>query len=132
MRVRFVSSCLLSLAIFAACGRPPDPALAPVHSSSAPASAAASAAPPSQPASVSATPARSAVASPAPLPPLPTQLLIPAIHVDAPVEQVGTTEDGAMDVPKEWEDVGWFEKGYRPGQSGSAVVAGHLDSTTDK
>jgi len=52
--------------------------------------------------------------------------------VDAPVELVGTTPDGAMDVPKEWNDVGWFDKGYRPGLPGSAVMAGHLDSTTDK
>lgn len=63
---------------------------------------------------------------------MPTELLIPAIKVDAPVEHVGTTPDGAMDVPKEWNDVAWFDQGYRPGEPGSAVIAGHLDSTTDR
>jgi len=48
------------------------------------------------------------------------------------VEQVGKTPDGAMDVPRQWEDVGWFDLGYRPGEKGSAVVAGHLDSTTGR
>lgn len=37
-----------------------------------------------------------------------------------------------MSVPKEWMDVGWFDLGYRPGEKGSAVIAGHLDSTTDR
>ena len=45
---------------------------------------------------------------------------------------MGTTPDGAMDVPKKWNDVAWFDLGYRPGEVGSAVIAGHLDSTTDK
>jgi LPXTG-site transpeptidase (sortase) family protein len=58
--------------------------------------------------------------------------VIPAIKVDAPVEHVGTTPDGAMDVPKEWNDVGWYQLGFRPGEPGSAVMAGHLDSTTDR
>jgi sortase A len=37
-----------------------------------------------------------------------------------------------MDVPKLPSDVAWFDKGYRPGEAGSAVIAGHLDSTTDR
>ncbi|MFI5267979.1 MAG: class F sortase, partial [Chloroflexota bacterium] len=45
---------------------------------------------------------------------------------------VGTTADGAMDAPHEWNDVAWFDLGYRPGERGSAVIAGHLDSTTDR
>jgi LPXTG-site transpeptidase (sortase) family protein len=63
---------------------------------------------------------------------LPAELVIPAIHVDAPVEHVGTTPDGAMDVPRQWNDVAWFDQGYKPGEPGSAVIAGHLDSTTDR
>ena len=65
----------------------------------------------------------------APLP-LPVRLVIPAIHVDAAVEQVGNASDGAMDVPVEWADVGWYGLGFRPGDLGSAVIDGHLDSTT--
>ncbi|MCL4508804.1 MAG: class F sortase [Chloroflexi bacterium] len=58
------------------------------------------------------------------------KLQIPAIGVTAPVELVGLTADGAMDVPKKWEDVGWYEYGPVPGQAGNAAIAGHLDSTT--
>lgn len=63
-------------------------------------------------------------------PPLPARLVIPAISVDAAVEQVGNTSDGAMDVPLQWGDVGWYGLGFRPGDRGSAVIVGHLDSTT--
>jgi len=57
-------------------------------------------------------------------------MFIPAIKVDAPVEEVGVTADGAMDVPRKYENVGRFNLGYRPGEPGNAVVGGHLDSTT--
>jgi LPXTG-site transpeptidase (sortase) family protein len=30
-----------------------------------------------------------------------------------------------MDIPKNQDDVAWFELGSRPGESGSAVLAGH-------
>lgn len=74
----------------------------------------------------------------APLPPLraepivaaPRRLLIPAIGVNASVESVGLDAHGNMDVPKKWKDVGWYDLGPRPGQTGNAVIAGHLDSTT--
>lgn len=56
---------------------------------------------------------------------LPVRLKIPAIDVDAPIEYVGLTPDGAMGIPKGPSDVGWFELGPRPGEEGSAVMAGH-------
>ena len=56
---------------------------------------------------------------------LPARLKIPSINVDAPVEYVGLTPDGAMDVPKERTDVAWFNLGPRPGERGNAVIAGH-------
>ena len=68
--------------------------------------------------------------SPTPTPALPVRLRIPAIGVDAWIEPVGLTEDQAMDVPSRWEDVAWFELGYRPGEAGNAVIAGHLDTNT--
>jgi len=54
-----------------------------------------------------------------------THFRIPKIKVDTRVEYVGLTEDGAMDVPKGPADVGWYSLGTRPGEVGSAVVAGH-------
>jgi LPXTG-site transpeptidase (sortase) family protein len=58
------------------------------------------------------------------------RLEIPAIGVDALVEHVGLTEDLAMDVPSKTENVAWYKLGYRPGERGSAVIAGHLDTAT--
>lgn len=56
---------------------------------------------------------------------LPVRLKIPNIHVDAPVEYVGLTSDGAMDVSESLDDVAWFDLGPRPGENGSSVIAGH-------
>ncbi len=56
---------------------------------------------------------------------LPVRLKIPRINVDAFVEYVGLTSDGAMGVPKERINAGWFNLGPRPGENGSAVIAGH-------
>lgn len=56
------------------------------------------------------------------------RLRIPKIGVNAFIENVGLSKDGAMDVPARWEDVGWYQFGPQPGKIGNAVVAGHLDS----
>jgi len=56
---------------------------------------------------------------------VPVRLKIPKINVDATIEFVGLTSDGAMDVPKDRGNVAWFELGQRPGENGSAVIAGH-------
>ncbi len=55
----------------------------------------------------------------------PIRLKIPSINVDAHVEQVGLTSDGLMDVPKGRDNVAWFNLGSRPGENGSAAIAGH-------
>ncbi|MBK8540982.1 MAG: class F sortase [Ardenticatenia bacterium] len=60
----------------------------------------------------------------------PVRLEIPAIQVDAFIELVGLTPQDAMDVPKGWMNAGWYHKGFRPGEAGNAVIAGHLDSST--
>ncbi len=63
-------------------------------------------------------------------PPFPfTRLHIPAIGVNAPIESVGVRPDGTMETPAQrpWNDVGWYNAGPRPGERGSAVIAGHLD-----
>lgn len=55
----------------------------------------------------------------------PIRLKIPEINADAVIEYVGLTSSGAMDVPKNQDDIAWFNTGPRPGEIGSAVVAGH-------
>ncbi|TSC65123.1 MAG: peptidase C60 sortase A and B [Parcubacteria group bacterium Gr01-1014_91] len=57
---------------------------------------------------------------------LPVRLKIPVINVDAGIEYVGITSDGAMGVPKSPESAGWFQFGPRPGETGSAVIDGHF------
>lgn len=56
---------------------------------------------------------------------LPVRLEIPKINVDAMVDSVGLTSDGAVDVPKGPADVAWFDLGPRPGENGSSVIDGH-------
>lgn len=55
----------------------------------------------------------------------PKRLVIPKIGVDTGIQSVGSTRTGAMAVPNSPETVGWFNKGVRPGNEGSAVIAGH-------
>lgn len=57
----------------------------------------------------------------------PLRLKIPTLNVDAAIEDVGLTTAGAMDVPQRPNDVAWFNLGARPGEPGSAVLAGHRD-----
>jgi LPXTG-site transpeptidase (sortase) family protein len=61
---------------------------------------------------------------------LPVSISIPAIGVDAPVENVGELDNGQMGVPENIDGVGWFEPGTKPGDRGNAVMAGHVDSKT--
>ncbi|MEN9327626.1 MAG: hypothetical protein RI947_434 [Candidatus Parcubacteria bacterium] len=63
-------------------------------------------------------------------PTIPTHISIPAIGVDAVVESVGLDEQGKMDVPQKNENVAWYNLGYKPGEQGSAVMAGHFDTVT--
>lgn len=55
----------------------------------------------------------------------PVRLKIPKINLDAVFEYVGLTPDGAMDTPKNPVKAAWYNIGPRPGEKGSAVVAGH-------
>lgn len=57
----------------------------------------------------------------------PESMSIPAIGIDASVQHLGTTETGEMAVPDNIEEVSWFSPGYKPGQNGRAVIAGHVD-----
>jgi len=59
----------------------------------------------------------------------PVRLIIPAIEVNAPIENVGIQANGEMGTPVQhkWNGVGWFVAGTLPGQQGSTVMDGHLD-----
>ena len=56
---------------------------------------------------------------------LPVRLKIPVINVDAAIDYTGLTADGAMDIKKDPNKTAWYNLGPRPGENGSAVIAGH-------
>ena len=58
---------------------------------------------------------------------LPRLLEIPKLGISAKVQHVGLNSDEEMDVPSNGGDVAWFNLGTKPGEIGSAVIAGHLD-----
>lgn len=60
---------------------------------------------------------------------LPIRLIIPIINVDAVIKYNGLTSDGAMDIDKNPTTVAWYRLGPRPGETGSAVIAGHYGWT---
>jgi sortase A len=58
---------------------------------------------------------------------LPVRLKIPKLAVDAPIAYTGLTKAGAMAAPTDITGVGWYKNGALPGNTGSAVMAGHID-----
>lgn len=60
----------------------------------------------------------------------PDRIRIPAIGVDAAVDDMGLNDDGSIEVPEAFEDTGWWEYSPRPGRVGASAILGHVDSTT--
>jgi sortase (surface protein transpeptidase) len=58
----------------------------------------------------------------------PTSLEIPAIGVHTRLIRLGLTSAGALQVPASFTVAGWYTGSPRPGATGSAVIAGHIDS----
>ena len=62
--------------------------------------------------------------------PKPVLLTIPAIGVKAPIINLGLNRNGTLQVPSTTTVAGWYTGSPRPGATGSAVIAGHVDSRT--
>lgn len=62
---------------------------------------------------------------------LPSRLIIPSISVDANIQSVGKVAGGRMGIPSNFTDVAWYNLGPKPGEKGSAVIDGHLDTVKD-
>jgi sortase (surface protein transpeptidase) len=58
----------------------------------------------------------------------PVYLSIPVIGVHTRLIRLGLTAQGTLQVPASTSVAGWYTGGPRPGQVGSAVIAGHIDS----
>jgi hypothetical protein len=110
--------------------RPPTAAGPPLASLVAPTSA--RGAPPSIPPTAAAIPEPGVhPAEPGPDAPVaaPVRLAVPDVGIDAPVDPVGVTPDGVLQLPDDVRRIGWYRFGPAPGQSqGSEVFAGHVDS----
>jgi sortase A len=59
---------------------------------------------------------------------IPRRLIIPALGIDANIQDVGISRRGNMAVPSNYSDVGWYRYRATPGEQGSAVLAGHFDN----
>jgi hypothetical protein len=61
---------------------------------------------------------------------VPVSVRIPAIGVSAHIISVGLTASGGVGVPSLSTPmlVGWYDRGAAPGQSGPAVLVGHVDA----
>lgn len=69
-----------------------------------------------------------AAAQRAPRERLPVAVRIPAIGVEVSLVGLGLNDDGTLEVPTDFDTVGWYVHGPAPGEVGPAVLAGHVDS----
>src|SRR5215470_13496165 len=60
--------------------------------------------------------------------PRPVSMVIPAIGVRTSLIKLGRTPQGTLQVPTSTSVAGWYTASPRPGEVGSAIVAGHIDS----
>ncbi|MFF7171882.1 class F sortase [Streptomyces pseudovenezuelae] len=62
----------------------------------------------------------------------PVRLLIPKISVDAPFTDLAIGPTGRLEPPPAHDTnlVGWHAKGVSPGEPGTAIIAGHVDTAT--
>ena len=59
---------------------------------------------------------------------VPVHLTIPNLDVSVPLTSLGLNKDGTVSVPTNFAVPGWYKYGPTPGQRGSAVILGHVDS----
>lgn len=72
--------------------------------------------------------ASAAPAAPAVARSVPVSLSIPAIGVSVSLSVLGLNPTGTVQVPTDYQQPGWYHLGPSPGQMGSAVILGHVDT----
>ncbi|MEU3661307.1 class F sortase [Streptomyces sp. NPDC032940] len=62
----------------------------------------------------------------------PVRLVIPEISVDAPFTDLAIGENKQLQPPPADDTnlVGWYAKGVSPGETGTSIIAGHVDTKT--
>jgi LPXTG-site transpeptidase (sortase) family protein len=59
---------------------------------------------------------------------VPLALSIPAIGLNVPLSELGLNPNNTVQVPTDFQEPGWYKFGPSPGQLGSSVILGHVDS----
>ena len=59
---------------------------------------------------------------------VPVSLQVPTIGVSTSLSALGLNATGTVQVPTDDEQPGWYELGPTPGQIGSSVILGHVDT----
>ena len=64
----------------------------------------------------------------------PVRIIIPSLRVDAPVMRLGRGDDGSIQVPPlaNHNLAGWYDRSVTPGQDGTSIILGHVDSFTGR
>ncbi|WP_155059658.1 class F sortase [Streptomyces blattellae] len=62
----------------------------------------------------------------------PVRLRIPKISVDAPFTPLAIGRSGQLEAPPAHDVnlVGWYAEGVSPGEAGTSIIAGHVDTAT--
>ncbi|MET9929875.1 MULTISPECIES: class F sortase [unclassified Streptomyces] len=109
----------------------PSPA-SPSVAGRAPAAAPQPAVPPAPDSSRQVSPSSTLLVAPVMPRSAPVRLRIPEIGVDAPFTDLRVGPSGALDAPPAGDTnlVGWHASGPSPGERGTALIAGHLDTAT--
>ena len=60
------------------------------------------------------------------------RIIIPSLRVDAAVIRLGRAVDGSIQVPPlaNHNLTGWYDRSVMPGQDGTSIILGHVDSFT--
>ncbi len=58
----------------------------------------------------------------------PEYLYVPGLGISVSLGVLGLNKDGTVQVPTDFYQPGWYKYGPSPGQRGSAVILGHVDS----
>ena len=84
------------------------------------------------PESSSGIPIRQATPAPAETIPAPVRVQVEGTGIDLEVVPVGIEDNGAMTIPNNHVQAGWYKYGPAPGSdAGSSVLAAHVDSRTE-
>ncbi|WP_327140329.1 class F sortase [Nocardia sp. NBC_01327] len=58
----------------------------------------------------------------------PTSFTISSIKASGSLISLGRNTDDSVQVPADYQQAGWYQQGPAPGEQGSAVILGHVDS----